>query len=179
MTWPSIFILAYLMLGLQMGLGGFMAVHGAEPNLLLLVVVFVALNAPRPQAMLAGVALGAIQDLVSMEPLGLYAFAFGIVALVVAAGADSVEHGHPLTHLAAGLVAGLVTAAVVLAHGRVRAIEPAANVAGVLSAPVRPSPRVWVFSALYTAGLAPLLLGVLQRMGGLFGLQSTRRRLRG
>ena len=52
MRWLSWFILAYLALGLQSGLGSYIAWEGVPPNLVLIAVIFVALNAPREPALL-------------------------------------------------------------------------------------------------------------------------------
>ena len=69
MRWLAFFILAYVMLGLQIGLSGFIEIHHA-PNFLLLVVVFIAINACRDTALAACLLLGLLQDLLMPgEPL--------------------------------------------------------------------------------------------------------------
>ena len=69
MFWPAYYILAYLAVGLQIGVGPFVRVGGAVPNFVLMCVVFIAINAPREPALLGCFALGVMQDLVSADTL--------------------------------------------------------------------------------------------------------------
>lgn len=178
MRWPLYFILAYLMLGLQLGLGGFMAIGGVEPNLLLLVIVFMALTAPRDEALIGALLLGAMQDLVSLEPMGLYAFAYGLVAVILVGLAEMVERRHPLTYLGAAAVGGIVWAAVLLVRERLHPAGPAIVEPGATIGAVRVSARAVLGAVLYTTLLAPLVLGVLQWMQQLLQIDAGRRTLR-
>ena len=141
-------------------------------------VVFIALNAPRDEALLGAVLLGGMQDLVTLQPLGLYAFSYGLVAAVMTPLAKVVEKAHPATQFATVLAGGLVTAAVLLVQSRWRPIAPAMLDAGVVVPAVRLSIRVQGVVVLYTALLAPVVLGVLQRLQKLFDFEPTRRSLR-
>lgn len=175
MRWISYFILAYVMVGLQMGLAGAMQVHGARPNLVLIAVVFIALNAPRDAALLGAFILGAMQDLTSQGALGLYAFSYGVVALMVVSTQQVALRNHPLTHVAMVLIGGMITALVLTLHAWLRP-PPMSELIGGAHA-IRPAVGPFFSSAVYSAVLAPILIwGILQRMRGLFHFQSSRRR---
>src|SRR2546421_83322 len=83
MRWISYFILAYLIIAIQMALAGYLRWGQASPNLVLPAAVFIAINARREHALIGAFGLGFLQDLFSQHPLGLYAFAFGMVVLFV------------------------------------------------------------------------------------------------
>ena len=164
MRWLTYFILAYLAIGLQLGGGDLFIVAGAKPNLVLLAVIFIAINAPREHALLGCVGIGLMQDLVNLQPLGLYGLAYGLVGMFVVSTQEIVYREHPLTHFSLGFVGSLLVAAVVLVHGLVR--------------PPRVSPGALFGTAVYTAALAPVLLWGLQRIKRVFNFNSPRRRLR-
>ena len=177
MRWPAYFLLAYVVLGVQLGVGPFAAVRGVGPDLVLLVVIFVALNAPLAEALVGGLLLGAMQDLVTLQPLGLFALAYGAVAWTVSRSAEHVRRGHPLTHLAFGLLGGGITGTVVVVHDWVHPAGPAVVVAGtVVARAVRIGPRTAAVSAVYTALLAPVVIGPLTRLHRLFGFDPVTRR---
>jgi rod shape-determining protein MreD len=176
MRWPTCFILAYVAVALQIALAPYLKYHGAAPNLVLLAVVYIAINAPRDAALLGCFCLGLMQDLVTQQPPGLYAFAYGLVALFVVATQQVVYKGHPLTHFTLALVGGLMTAAVLLAHSMVRPASPRIKVGDLILPAHRLSPTLLLEGALYTALLAPVALGLLGRVKGLFAFQSVRRK---
>ena len=177
MRWPAYFLLAYVMLGVQLGTGAFTGVRGVGPDLMLLVVVFVALNAPPAEAMLGGLLLGAMQDLVTLQPMGLFAFAYGGVAWATGRSAEHVRRGHPLTHVAFALLGGLATGVLVVVHDWVRPAGPAVVTAGTAVArAVRIGPRTALVSAVYTAVLAPVVIGPLTRLNTVFGFDPAHRR---
>jgi rod shape-determining protein MreD len=178
MRWFSFFILAYLVLGLQAGIGTAMQYDGARPNLVLLAVVFIAMNAPRDAALLAAFMLGALQDLSGQGTIGLYCFSYGLVAMFVVAVHQAVYREHPLTHVALALAGGLITALVLAIHGW---IHPP-TLSRIVNAPVAalaapPGRALQLFgSAVYSAILAPLVLGGLQRIKSVFQFLPTRNR---
>src|SRR5690349_6692345 len=112
MRWLPYFILAYVTLGLQIGLGEYLSWHGARPNLVLVAVLFVALHAPRDAALLGCFSLGLLQDLLSQHPPGLYALSYGLVAMLAVGLQHVVDRDHPLTHAGLALAGGLITAVV-------------------------------------------------------------------
>jgi rod shape-determining protein MreD len=188
MRWITYFILAYLALGLQVGLGNYVSYQGAAPNLVLLAVVFIAINAPRDAALLGCFGLGVMHDLLTQQPPGLFALGYGLVGLMIAGTHHVVYREHPLTHFSMALVAGIVVGIIVLLNGWIhppgaRGSEwvgsgggPSPAVEVAVSA-VRPSPGMEFTRALYTAVLAPVVLGLLQRLKRAFAFQPQRRKL--
>ncbi|MGH7178469.1 MAG: rod shape-determining protein MreD [Tepidisphaeraceae bacterium] len=165
MRWLPWFILAYVAIGLQIGLSGPLRWHGASPDFVLIAAVFVALHAPREGALLGCFALGALHDLVSMQSMGLYALSYGLLGLAASGSAQAVYRGHPLTHFALTFLGGMICAVTILVHNWLRLPPPRT---GVLT-------LTW--SALYTALVAPLALGALHRLRRIFGFAATRRRV--
>jgi rod shape-determining protein MreD len=155
------FILAYLTLGLQIGLSGHIALGGARPNLVLLAVIFIAINAPRDAALLGCFVLGCLQDLTTQQPLGIFALSYGLVAMFTISTQQIVYRGHPLTHFSLALIGSFLTDAVILSHGWIRG--------------PRISPMLLFYSALYTAILSPIVLGILHQLKKAFAFQSPRR----
>jgi rod shape-determining protein MreD len=165
MRWLPYFILAYLAIAVQIGAGEALRFRGAKPDLVLLAAVFIAMNAPREAGLLGCFFIGLMMDLVTIQPLGLHALAYGVVGLIVAGSQEVVYREHPLSHLFLALVASVSVACLLLAHAW---INGPAVPAGVLFG-----------GALYTALLAPVLMGLLQRTRRLFAFQHTRKRQRG
>lgn len=187
MRWLTYFILAYVALGVQVGLGDYVSYQGAAPNLVLLAAIFIAINAPRDAALLGCFAMGVMQDLLTQQPPGLYAFAYGLVGLMVAGTNQVVYREHPLTQFSMALGGGLVVAIVLLILGW---IQPAGaretiwiggagptQTTQVSVEAVRTSPATEFTRAIYTAVLAPFVLGLLQRMKKAFSFQPPRRKL--
>ena len=166
MRWISYFILAYLIIAIQMALAGYLRWGQASPNLVLPAAVFIAINARREHALLGAFGLGLLQDLFTQHPLGLYAFAYGLVGLFVVGTQPAVYRDHPLTHFFVTLLASFLVALVVLFNNWAYPILHSPR------PPVR-QPVLAIFaSALYTAAVAPILMGVLGRTKPLFGFRS-------
>ena len=180
MRWLPYFILAYLAIAVQIGLGAFVRYHGAQPSFVLLAVVFIALHAPRDAALLGCFCMGLLQDLVTRQPPGLFAFSYGLVGLVVAGSHHAVSKEHPLSHFALTLVGGLITATVLVLHGWVRPGAPGvpAGAGGAALPAIRLPAGIQFASALYTALLSPIVLGLLQRTRRFFAFQPQRRKAR-
>lgn len=164
MRWLAYFILAYVMLGLQAGLGVHVRIGSAQPNLVVLGVIFIAIFAPRDAALLGAFVMGMMQDLLTAQPLGMHAFSYGLVAMFTVSTQQVVYRGHPLTHFSLALVAELMTMSIIVLHG-------------LLRGPWQPIFPMF-YSALYTACLAPLVLGILGRMKRGFAFQPPRRKVR-
>jgi rod shape-determining protein MreD len=160
MRWISCFILAYLVLGIQMGMGEFVRLRGASPSLVLIAVIFIAVNAPRDAALLGCFVLGAMQDLTTLSPLGLYALSYSIVGMFVVSTQELLHAQHPVTHFSLAFVGGLLVGAVLFLHGWLRG--PSVPVAGLFT------------SALYTAILAPIVLALLNRIKKIFAFSRRR-----
>lgn len=165
MRWLPYVILAYVALGLQIGLRDVLAYHGGAPNFVLLAVVFMGLNLPRNPALLASFFLGLVQDWNSQHPAGLYALAYGMTALIVVGTQQVVYRQHPLAHFGLTLIGGAVVAMVLTLYALLHPASPArlADNGAPLPA-LRDSWLPPVISALYSALLAPGLLWLLNHM---------------
>jgi rod shape-determining protein MreD len=171
------FILAYITLGLQAGIARAMQWNTAVPNFVLLAVIFIALNAPRDTALLACFGLGAMQDLTSGGTMGLFAFSYGLIALFIAAIQQAVYRRHPATHFMLALMMGIVLAVILAIHGWLRPPESTRITAGQPLSVVRTPVTPLFYGAVYSAILAPFLLGGLQQIIRVFRFQSARRRM--
>lgn len=160
MRWISYFILAYITLGIQTGLARAMDFHSSAPNFVLMAVVYISMNAPRDAALLGAFILGALQDLTSQGTMGLYSLSYGLVAMFVGSARQVAYREHPLTHFSLTLGGGLITAAILFIHGWLRGPH-----SGLMAL---------VYTAIYSAVLAPIILGVLQRMKMVFKFQGAR-----
>ncbi len=113
LRWLAFIILAYVMLGLAVGLGGVARVGATPINLVLIAAVFICINAQRDPAMIACFVLGLLHDLVGGGPVGMYALAYCCVALLVAGTERSMAVEHPFTHFFVTLFGGIIVAIVV------------------------------------------------------------------
>src|SRR5687767_10722339 len=139
MRWAAYFILVYLAVGLQVGMGDFVRVgaSGARPDLVLLVVIFIAIHAPRDAALLGAFGIGLIKDVTTLSPLGLYAIAYSLVGMFTVSTQELVYRAHPVTHVVLGFAGSFLAGGVVLIHGWIKS---------------PPAPMGELFgSALYTA----------------------------
>ena len=174
MRWFPYILLAYITVGLQIGLAPFIAYKGAAPNLVLLAVVFIAVNAPRDAALIGCFALGFLQDLVTQQQPGLFALSYGLVALLIVSTQQTLYKDHPLTHFSLAIAAGFITAVVIVLHDRIRP-PVLKNIDGKAIRALRPSAVTELTRVLYTAILAPFLLGLLRKGKTIFGFQPGRR----
>ena len=163
MRWPVFFILVYLAIGIQIGMGDLVGIGGAgaQPDLVLLAVIFIAIHAPRDAALLGAFVIGIVKDTTTLSPLGLYAIAYSLVGMFVISTQEYVYRAHPVTHVTLGFFGSLLAGAVVLIHGWIKG--PPASMSEVFG------------SALYTAILAPLVLGALNLAKGAFSFRRRQR----
>ena len=164
MRWIVYFILAYVAIGLQAGLAPFLTWNGASPNFVLLAVIFIAINAPREPALLGAFMLGMLQDLMTTQGLGVYAFSYGLAAMFTISTQEVVYREHPLTHFTLGLVTGISTAVMLVLH----ASAPWLHASTPLKGPF--------ITAILTAIAAPFVLGILQKFKRVFAFKVERRR---
>src|SRR4051812_42373680 len=110
MRWPAFFILVYLVVGLQIGMGDFVRIGGAgaRPDLVLLAGIFIAVRAPRDAALLGAFTIGLVTAMTTLRPRGLYAIAYSVVGMFVGTTQESVYRAHPVTHVTLGFVGSLL-----------------------------------------------------------------------
>ncbi|HEX4125045.1 MAG TPA: rod shape-determining protein MreD [Tepidisphaeraceae bacterium] len=179
MRWFVYFILAYLAMGLQIGLAPYITFRGAAPNFGLLAMIFIAANAPRDAALLGCFAIGLLQDLLSQQQPGLFAFSYGLIAWLIT-GAQQPLVRHSLTaQTLLTFAGGILTTIVLLLQSWLHPAGPAiAAAAGGAALPaIRISASSLFLGAIYTTVLAPIVLGLLNRGKKLFAFApgSTRR----
>ena len=163
MRWAAYFILAYLAVGIQVGVGDYARVgeSGARPDLILLAVIFICIHAPRDAALLGAFGIGLAKDMTTLSPLGLYAVAYSLVGMFTVSTQEYVYKSHPITNVILGFAASLLAGLVVLIHGWVRG--PSAPVGELFG------------SAVYTAVLAPIVLGLLNLTRSAFAFRKRAR----
>ena len=161
MRWPACFILAYLAIGVQIGAAEHLRIGNARPDLVLLAAIFIALHAPRQVGLIGCFLIGLMQDLVTVAPLGMYALSYSLVGMFVVSTQELVYRAHPITHFTLAFTASLLWAVVALIHGWIRG--PGVPVADLLA------------TALYTAIVAPIVLGLLNLTRRAFAFAPRRR----
>jgi rod shape-determining protein MreD len=176
MRWLTYFILAYVAVGVQVGLRGYVDVKGAEPNLVLLVVIYVAVNAAKEAALLGAFMLGLMQDLLTIQPLGVWAVCYGLVAMFVISTHEVVYREHPLTHFSLALMGGILCAVVLVVHGWIyplfwgRGMTPSGHNPEMVVGRGAGVGKL-IVGVFYTAVLAPFVLGVLLRVKKAFAFK--------
>lgn len=123
MRWTVFFIFAYLMIGLHIGLGGHWSIRGAAPNLGLLAAVFIALHASRPAALLGAWIIGFFQDLVTQQPLGMYAFSYALMAMLAVQVTGAVLRDSIAIQSGMTLIGGLIVTGVVIVRAMFQGLE--------------------------------------------------------
>ena len=113
-------------------------------------------------AFLTGYAGENVKPVTYASPLGLYAIAYSLVGMFTVSTQEYVYRAHPLTHASLGFVGSFVAGAVVLIHGWIKG--PPASLAEVFA------------SAVYTAIVAPVVLGGLNLAKGAFSFRRRRQR---
>jgi rod shape-determining protein MreD len=161
MRWLTFIILAYITLGLQSGLARAIEFHSASPDFTLLAVIFLALNAPRDTALLACFILGLLRDLTGDGTLGLFALSYGSVAVLITGIQQAVNRKHPATHIILTLLGGTIVAIILSLHAWLRPSESG----------IHPHVAPFFTSAIYSAVLAPLVVGLLDRVSPIFRFQ--------
>ncbi len=169
------FILAYVALGMQSGLGALRGDVGVLPNFVLIAAIFIALHASRDAALLGCFGMGLMQDLLTQQPLGVYALAYGFVGMMVAGSQSSLPRENPLAQIIVALVCGGVVALVILINQRFVPAAPALQVSAELVIPaIRPSVLSLLGGVIVTALLTPLALWPLQKIKRRFAFDHAR-----
>lgn len=150
MRWLPYILLAYLMLGIQTGLGGLALLGGV--NFVLIAAVFLSLNAPRAVAVPACFGMGLLQDLAGVGPIGTYALTYSVVALLIAGTDRALSAEHPATHFVITLVGGVVTAILLWLHGKLAkygvSMPMSQGLASAFYSAVVSMPALWLLNRL-------------------------------
>lgn len=100
-------LLAYLVIGLQRGLGDLLVVGDARLDLVWLVALFYALSIPKAGGLLAAALVGLAYDLTGAGPIGWHAASLGL-----AGAAIGFLPANRWGRLAGAMIAGVIVAAV-------------------------------------------------------------------
>lgn len=165
MAWFPYILLAYVALAMQVALAPFATGTGTVVNLPLVAAVFIAINAPRNAALFGCFGIGLLQDLLTQQPPGLYAFSYGLVATILSATQATVHRGHPLTHFFLTALSAVITSVVLMLHSLLHPSD------------ARLTLQAHLMVILYTSLVSPVVVGLLNRVKRLFAFQTPRRRL--
>jgi rod shape-determining protein MreD len=167
-------ILAYVALAFQIGLAPHVDWRGATPNLVLLAAVFIGMNAKREPAMVGCFLLGLVQDVLSGQALGIYAFSYGLAAMLVTESAQAVYRDHPLTHVSLVFITGVIAMFVSLVAGLIHPAAPASVDGSVPAA--RVAFGIEFRRLVYTTILGPFVLWALTRLRKTFAFKGSYRK---
>jgi rod shape-determining protein MreD len=167
MRWLPFIILLYVGIVLQTTLAQRLEINHVRPDFMFIAALYYALQVVSPEAMIAAWFLGFAVDLCSQGQLGVYAFAYGLMALLVVQFRESMFRDHPLTSLFVTLICTW------LAH-------LIAGVYFILTHPQSPRSTIEMllhstYTAMYTAAIAPYLHWMLGRIRGVLGVAQPRR----
>ena len=110
MRWITFAIAAYLFVSTQFALGGLLGWGEATPNLVLVLVVFVALHAqPRP-ALAAAFVAGLMHDVIAGHGLGTYALGYPLAVAAASPLRDVMSADHAATHALVTFALGVLLA---------------------------------------------------------------------
>lgn len=150
----------------QVALGPRLTLLGARPDIVLVVVVFFALHLPTARAATAGWFAGLATDLLSVESPGLGALTYLIAALLTAAEREYFFRYSAAAQFALTLLVALLVRGAWLLY-RHALYDPARGFLADALIEV-------LWGSVYTAAWAPLVHGVLIRLGGALGLTPPR-----
>ncbi len=179
MNWFVFILISWVCFGLELALMPVLDAgsRGVHPSMIVPLLVFVAMNAPRKPTMWAAMMLGVVLDLLSPMPavdggtitiIGPHALGFLLGAHFVLAVRGMLIRRNPLTMIVMSILVMLVAQVVVVAIFTAR--DLGAN------------PLIWdagdelrkrLFSSLYTGVSALLLSFVFFALGPVFGFNST------
>ena len=177
MNWIAFVVIAYVCVGLELGLRPILDLGGGgAPSFVVPLMVFVALGAPHVATLWAALALGLLIDLTSPLAfqersgeawvIGPYAIGYVLAAQVMLSLRGVVVRKHPLTLAGLALVASLVIhVCVTFLHSIRSAYDP---IAWDLSAQLVSR----LFSSLWTALSALAMWAVLSRVSRFMEFQA-------
>lgn len=158
MRWSVFIVLAVVVVALQCTVAPRVAVFGARPDWVLVLVVFYALHAPSQRSFVSGWVAGALCDLMTIERFGLISASYGLTAWLVGRFREMLFLRHPLTHFVVTFVAALAVQMMWLLYRMMMDIPGSGGSAIALS-------------CLYTACWGPPAHWLLMKWPGFLGLR--------
>ena len=108
MRWIRFFLVAYIVVAVQFALRGALGWGVWTPNLVFLLVVFVGMHALIEPAMIAGLVLGLMHDVIASHGIGTYALAYTILAAIAVQLRGVMYSDHIVTHVMMPFALGLL-----------------------------------------------------------------------
>ncbi len=162
MKWFPFALVSLTLLALQSAVAARVSLFGAQPDWLLVAVVFFALQVPARDAVVAAWVIGLGADLMTLERLGLIALTYLAVAVVVVNVREFVFRYSRVTQFLMTLVACLSVRALWLTYHRALYDQAGSVWLDVLCGVL--------VTSIYTAAWAPLFHSGMLKMGKAFGI---------
>ncbi|MEM8876004.1 MAG: hypothetical protein AAGD32_17295 [Planctomycetota bacterium] len=153
-------ILAYLTLGLQLGLGDIVGWGGWGPNLVLVVAAWIAVRAQAEFALLGPLLLGLGHDLITPMPFGLLAFTYGAAGLLTLRMRKSLIPNAPVVQALVALLFGVLLTVLSPMFHWIRTYEPTG-----------PGWPTLLLSAVLSTIAAPLVMPLLETLTEPLGMR--------
>jgi rod shape-determining protein MreD len=164
LNWIVFIFIAYVTLGLQLGLGGVLQWGHWMPSLPLMLVLFMSLHAPMRYALSSCLIVGLGHDLISSAGLGTYVFSYGLVGLVVLQLRLLLYREHALTHVTLGFLMGTLVAMLIAMQNILRTWLGHATSGATLGSGFA--------TALTTTIASPLVIYLLRRIRRSFSFRA-------
>ncbi|RJP31317.1 MAG: rod shape-determining protein MreD [Phycisphaerales bacterium] len=165
MRWLPVIVVSALAIVAQTSVVPLLAIGGARPDVILVVVIFWAWHLPFPPAVAVGLGIGVAAGCLSAEPMGLFAVVYFAAALAAFRLREFLFLRHLVTQVVVTAVIAVLTAALLSAYVAWR----------------YPGAGHWTFitrqvfaAAAYTALCAPLIHRPLLRASRLLGIAGAR-----
>ena len=108
MRWFPFLLLAYVLVAVQFALRGALGWGAWTPNLVFLLVVFVGMHALVEPAMIAGLLLGLMHDVIASHGIGTYGLAYALIAGIAVQLRGIMYSDHIVTHVMMPLALGFL-----------------------------------------------------------------------
>ncbi len=168
MRWIPFLILTVVILIFQVGIVPPLGLGPQRivPDLMLMLTVVLALRGEKNRVLLACWIIGTFKDLASEAPLGCHALTYGLAAIFIVSIRDYLYGNRPVILMLLTLVLAFLTQLFELWLYLVRQ--------GALMESFRPALLNVLFSALFTAALAPYMSWLIASMHHQLGLPGRR-----
>ena len=166
MRWLTFIILLLVVLVVQSSVAPHLALLGARPDFVLVIVAFFALYARPWDAVLAAWVLGACADLMTVERLGFLALSYSLAAVLIISIREYLFRYRAATHFVLVLGVALLLRMAWAVYAGIL-YDRAGSWGGAIG-------RDWLLVALYTACWAPLIDRLLLSASATFGIARPR-----
>jgi rod shape-determining protein MreD len=166
MRWLTFILGTVVVLTLQSTIAPRVALFGARPDWLLVIVVFFAMHARAPNAVVGAWIIGACADMMTIERAGLIALSYTLVAMLVCSTREYIFRRRAETQFIVTFVACLLVRLAWTMYCRLL-YDPADGLLATLATDV-------LMGSIYTAAWAPPVHKGLLRVSRMLGLPRPR-----